>query len=61
MVENPPNYWFVIQIDSINATIHFLEEAYENRSVFTVDYILCRDYVKLHYAPGFWRLLTKLV
>ncbi len=57
--KNPPNCWYAVQMDSLDLAIHYLEEVYENRHPITIDYILDRDYKKLHNDPRFLEIVDK--
>lgn len=59
MFKNPPDYWFAVQMDSLDAAIHYLEPAYENRQP-NMDYLLLgRDFERLHDDPRFLDIVDK--
>jgi TolB-like protein/AraC-like DNA-binding protein len=59
MYKNPPNLWYAVQMDSIDVAIHYLKQVYEIRHPMTIDYILSKDYVKLHNDPRFLEIVDK--
>ncbi len=59
MYKNPPNCWYAVQMDSLDLAIHYLEQVYENRHPITIEYILDRDYKKLHNDPRFLEIADK--
>jgi TolB-like protein/AraC-like DNA-binding protein len=59
LYENPPNCWYAVQMDSLDLAIHYLEQVYEKRHLITIDYILDRDYIKLHNDPRFLAIVDK--
>ncbi|MBW6535308.1 MAG: helix-turn-helix domain-containing protein [Mariniphaga sp.] len=59
MYKNPPNYWYAVQMDSLDLAIRYLEQVYENRHPITIEYILDRDYKKLHNDPRFLEIADK--
>ncbi len=59
MYKNPPNYWFAIQMDSIDAAIRYLNFYYEIRLPYIYNNILNRDYERLHNDPRFLEIVDK--
>lgn len=59
MYKTPPNCWYAVQVDSLDLAIHYLEQICERRHSLTIDYILDRDYLKLHNDPRFMAIVEK--
>lgn len=60
MFKYPPDYWFAVQMDSLDAAIHYLERAYENRQP-NMDYLtLSRDFERLHDDPRFLKIVDQV-
>ena len=60
MYKNPPDYWFAIQMDSLDAAIRFLEIAYENRRPTMYALILNSDYKRIHHDPRFLKIVDQV-
>ncbi len=60
MFKNPPDYWFAVHMDSLDAAIHYLDIAYENRRP-NMDYLLlCSDFERMHSDPRFLKIVDKV-
>jgi tetratricopeptide (TPR) repeat protein len=59
MVKKPPNCWWAVQMDSLDLTIKYLEEAYGNRNVHLIEWVLDPDFKKLHNDPRFLEIVDK--
>jgi TolB-like protein/AraC-like DNA-binding protein/Tfp pilus assembly protein PilF len=59
MYKNPPDYWYAVNMDSLNTAIYYLDEAYKNRSPRIPRLVLDRQYEKLHDDPRFLKIVDK--
>lgn len=59
MYKKPPNYWYAVQMDSIDAAIRYLNITYENRRSGLYTLLLNSDFVKLHNDPRFLEIVEK--
>ena len=59
MYKTPPNYWHAVQVDSLDLAIHYLEQICERRHFVLTEYVLDRDYNKLHNDPRFLAIVEK--
>jgi TolB-like protein/AraC-like DNA-binding protein/Tfp pilus assembly protein PilF len=57
--KTPPEYWYAVNMDSLNTAIYYLDEAYKNRSVRMARMVLDRQYEKLHDDPRFLDIVDK--
>jgi TolB-like protein/AraC-like DNA-binding protein/Tfp pilus assembly protein PilF len=59
MYKTPPDYWYAVNMDSLNTAIYYLDEAYKNRSPRMARMVLDIQYVKLHNDPRFLEIVDK--
>jgi tetratricopeptide (TPR) repeat protein len=59
--KTPPEYWYAVNMDSLNTAIYYLDEAYKNRSSEWREWFLTASMKSYMTIQGFWRLLTKPV
>ncbi|GAB1451607.1 hypothetical protein MASR2M47_16630 [Draconibacterium sp.] len=59
MYKTPPDYWYAVNMDSLNTAIYYLDEAYNNRSPRMARMVLDIQYVKLHNDPRFLEIVDK--
>jgi TolB-like protein/AraC-like DNA-binding protein/Tfp pilus assembly protein PilF len=57
--KTPPEYWYAVNMDSLNTAIYYLDKAFKNRSVRMARMILDRQYEKLHNDPRFLDIVDK--
>jgi TolB-like protein/AraC-like DNA-binding protein/Tfp pilus assembly protein PilF len=59
MYKTPPDYWYAVNMDSLNTAIYYLDEAYKSRSPRMARLVLDNQYVKLHNDPRFLEIVNK--